>query len=69
LVKLAKPGQDRRVDLPTIGLTTVESVARAGLKGLAVEAGHTLILDRAALVAVADAAGVFVYGIPASEIL
>ncbi len=69
LVKLAKPQQDRRIDLPTIGLTTVENAARAGLKGLAVESGHTLILDRAALVAAADAAGIFVYGIPASEIV
>lgn len=68
LVKLAKPEQDLRVDLPTIGLATVENAARAGLKGVAVEAGHTLILDRAALVAAADAAGVFVYGIPASEV-
>lgn len=60
LVKRPKPIQDRRIDLPTIGLETLESAARAGLVGIAVEAGGALIVDRAAIVARADALGMFV---------
>ncbi len=60
LVKIAKPQQDRRIDLPTIGPETVERVAAAGLRGIAVHAGNTLLLDRDALIAAADAAGLFI---------
>jgi len=67
LVKMAKPGQERRVDLPTIGPDTVTAVARAGLAGIAVEAGGALIVDRDAVVAAADAAGLFVMGVETSE--
>ena len=63
LVKTAKPGQERRADLPTIGPHTVAAAAAAGLVGIAVEARSTLLLDRAAIVAAADAAGLFVVGI------
>jgi len=63
LVKLAKPAQDRRVDLPTIGVATVEKAAAAGLAGIALEAGATLVLDRAGVVAAADDAGLFVEGL------
>jgi hypothetical protein len=62
LVKRPKPQQERRVDLPVIGAQTIEKAARAGLAGVAVEAGGALILDRAGLIAAADAAGLFVYG-------
>ncbi|MFZ2100371.1 MAG: UDP-2,3-diacylglucosamine diphosphatase LpxI, partial [Oricola sp.] len=55
LVKLAKPGQDLRVDLPTIGETTVENAAKAGLRGIAVHAGHALVYDHAGACARADA--------------
>ncbi len=65
LVKAKKPQQERRADLPTIGPATVSNAARAGLKGIAVEAGHTLILGRAEVAAAADAAGLFVVGVPA----
>ncbi|MBM3487386.1 MAG: LpxI family protein [Alphaproteobacteria bacterium] len=65
LVKLAKPGQELRVDLPTIGPTTVERCAAAGLRGIAVEAGRTLVLDRGATVAAADTRGLFLTGIEA----
>lgn len=65
LVKAKKPQQERRADLPTIGPATVENAARAGLKGIAVEAGHTLILGHAEVAAAADAAGLFVVGISA----
>lgn len=65
LVKLSKRDQDDRADLPTIGVSTMERAATAGLRGVAVEAGRTLTLDRAALVTAADAAGLFVVGVTA----
>ncbi len=63
LIKLVKPGQDRRTDLPTIGPRTLRAAAAAGLRGVAFEAGGTLLTDRAACVAEADAAGLFLVGI------
>jgi DUF1009 family protein len=63
LVKIRKPGQERRVDLPTLGAETVARARRAGLRGIAVEAGGSLIVDRAAVAAAADAAGIFLCGI------
>lgn len=62
LVKVKKPQQDARVDLPTIGVPTIERLAAAGLVGIAVEAGATLILDRRELARRADALGLFVIG-------
>lgn len=62
LVKVKKPQQDRRLDLPTIGVETIRRLAAAGLRGLVIEAGGTLVLDRAALTAEADRLGVFVLG-------
>ncbi len=64
LVKLVKPGQDRRADLPMIGPRTIDAAAAAGLRGIAFEAGGTLFTERAACVARADAAGLFLLGIP-----
>lgn len=61
-VKLPKPAQERRIDLPTIGVQTIERAAAAGLSGIAVEAGGTLVLDREAVVAAADEAGIFIMG-------
>jgi UDP-2,3-diacylglucosamine hydrolase len=66
LVKGAKPGQERRADLPTIGPGTVAGAAAAGLRGIAVEAGSTILVDRAELVAAADRAGLFVVGVTPS---
>jgi DUF1009 family protein len=63
LVKLVKPGQERRADLPTIGPRTVTAAAAAGLRGVAFEAGGTLLTDRDACIAAADAAGLFLFGI------
>jgi len=63
LVKLAKPGQERRADLPTIGAATVAAAAAAGLRGIAFEAGGALIADRAATLALADETGLFVIGL------
>lgn len=65
LVKIAKPGQERRVDLPTIGVQTVKNVADAGLAGIAVEAGSVIVVDRLSVIAAADAAGLFVCGVTA----
>jgi len=66
LVKLVKPGQDRRADLPTIGPATLRAAAAAGLRGVAFEAGGTLLTDRAACVTEADGAGLFLLGIDAT---
>ena len=63
LAKAPKPIQETRVDLPTIGLATVEGVARAGLKGIVGEAGRLLVLDREATIALADDLGVFILGV------
>jgi len=65
LVKQRKPGQERRVDLPTVGVETVRNAAGAGLRGIAVEAGGTLVMDLAATVEAADAAGLFLLGFAA----
>ncbi|NYT30025.1 LpxI family protein [Rhizobium sp. WYCCWR 11128] len=63
LVKLCKPQQDIRADLPAIGVSTVLNARKAGLAGVAVEAGRSLVLDRAAVIKAADEAGLFVCGI------
>jgi UDP-2,3-diacylglucosamine hydrolase len=63
LVKAPKPKQDRRFDLPAIGPRTVEGVARAGLAGLAVVAGSTIIAEPEQVLAAAERAKVFVVGI------
>ena len=57
--KAAKAGQDRRIDLPTIGPRTVRLVAAAGLSGLALERGGVLVLEREAVAALLDAHGLF----------
>ncbi|HEY1505852.1 MAG TPA: UDP-2,3-diacylglucosamine diphosphatase LpxI [Stellaceae bacterium] len=65
LVKTAKPQQERRADLPAIGVQTVTGAAAAGLKGIAIEAGACLVLGRAAVIAAADRADIFVIGVNA----
>lgn len=65
LVKCAKPGQDRRLDLPTIGPDTVAACAAAGFAGIAAQAGGTLFPGRDAAVRAADAAGLWVAGVDA----
>ncbi len=69
LVKLAKAGQDRRFDLPSIGPMTIRRAAAAGLRGIAVEAGASNVIDRAATVAAADAAGLFLWAASRDELL
>ena len=63
LVKLRKPQQDRRVDLPTLGPKTLEAAVAAGLRGIAFEAGGCLVLERGKLTAAADAEGLFLLGL------
>ena len=63
LAKAPKPTQETRVDLPTIGPATVSAVARAGLAGIVGEAGRLLVLDREAVVALADELGIFILGV------
>ncbi|MBL8536312.1 MAG: UDP-2,3-diacylglucosamine diphosphatase LpxI [Hyphomonadaceae bacterium] len=68
LVKRPKPIQERRIDLPTIGVRTIDAAAAAGLAGVAVEAGGALAVRRKELIAAADAAGLFVYGFTPAEV-
>ncbi|MBV9521295.1 MAG: UDP-2,3-diacylglucosamine diphosphatase LpxI [Alphaproteobacteria bacterium] len=63
LVKIAKPGQERRVDLPTIGTRTVSAAKKAGLRGIAVEAGSTIVIDLEAVTEAADRAELFITGL------
>lgn len=62
LVKAPKPGQDRRFDLPSIGPRTIENAAAAGLSGIAVIAGGTIVAEPQAVISTADKAGLFVIG-------
>jgi hypothetical protein len=63
LVKAPKPGQDRRFDLPSIGPRTIENIARAGLAGVAVTAGSTMIAEADRVTATADREGIFLVGV------
>ncbi|WP_029584509.1 LpxI family protein [Bradyrhizobium sp. URHD0069] len=65
LVKAPKSGQDLRFDLPTMGPQTVEGAAVAGLAGIAIVAGNTIVVDPQSVIEAADAAGLFVTGLPA----
>jgi UDP-2,3-diacylglucosamine hydrolase len=65
LVKAPKSGQDLRFDLPTMGPRTVEGAAAAQLAGIAIVAGNTIVVDPQTVVEAADAAGLFVTGLPA----
>ncbi|HCY56748.1 MAG TPA: DUF1009 domain-containing protein, partial [Oceanicaulis sp.] len=60
-----KPQQERRIDLPVVGVATVEGAAEAGLAGIAVEAGAALILGRDAVDEAARRHGIFVVGVSA----
>jgi DUF1009 family protein len=65
LVKAPKSGQDLRFDLPTIGPRTIEGAAAARLGGVAIVAGNTIVVEPQAMIEAADAAGLFVTGLPA----
>ncbi len=67
LVKVAKPHQDLRFDVPTVGLRTIEGLKSAGAKCLAVEAGKVILLEKAQLLAAADKARIAVVGVEVTE--
>jgi DUF1009 family protein len=64
LAKTPKPIQERRVDLPTIGVATVMAAAQAGLAGIVGETGALLVVDRNAVIQRADDLGLFIVGVP-----
>jgi len=65
VVKVAKPKQDMRFDVPVVGLPTIEGMRAAGATCLCIEAGRTLLFDREAMVAAANAAGISIVAVPA----
>ena len=67
MVKLKKPGQERRADLPAVGLLTIKAAQDAGLVGIAVEAGGSIVVDRVDVGRAADAAGLFIVGIESGD--
>jgi len=67
LYKAPKPDQDRRVDLPTIGPDTIDQAAKAGLAGIAWQAGGVILLDRPEAVRRAQAAGLFLWSVDAQD--
>jgi DUF1009 family protein len=62
LVKTAKPQQDNRYDLPTIGPETIAAAKSAGLRGIVIEAGRSFLVEREKTIALADEAGIFILG-------
>jgi len=62
IVKVAKPGQDMRFDVPVIGLTTVDVMRATGATALSIDAGRTLVLDGDRVFSAADAAGIAIVG-------
>jgi hypothetical protein len=64
VVKVSKPKQDMRFDVPVVGLPTVETMKRAGATALAIDATRTLIFDRTQLVALADSTGIAIQAFP-----
>jgi DUF1009 family protein len=67
LIKLPKPGQEKRADLPTVGPQTIEKLKAAGLRGVAFDASNTLFIDRDATIVLADQYGLFVLALDTSE--
>jgi DUF1009 family protein len=66
LVKIAKPGQEKRADMPTVGARTISNAVAAGVRGIAVEAGATILANRVQMIEKADAAGLFLVGVSVS---
>lgn len=67
LVKVVKPAQERRVDLPTIGVDTVLAMSKAKLNGIGIEAGGAIIVDRESVINAANNAGLFIFGLDSDE--
>ena len=68
LVKVAKPQQDMRFDVPTIGTSTIETLHKAGGRVLAIEAGMTIVVDQADVVALADRFGLTIVAVTPEEV-
>ncbi len=68
LAKCLKPGQEARVDLPTIGVRTIELAARAGLAGIVLVAGKAFVMQRDEVQALADKHGIFIYGVKPEDV-
>jgi DUF1009 family protein len=64
IVKVAKPGQDMRFDVPVVGVATIEAMRAAGATALSVDAGRALLIDGGEAIGAADAAGICVVGRP-----
>jgi UDP-2,3-diacylglucosamine hydrolase len=69
IVKVSKPGQDMRFDVPVVGLPTIEQMRDAGATALAVDAGRTLLFDKIKLIELADATGIAIQAFPATTIV
>ena len=67
VVKVSKPNQDMRFDVPVVGLPTVEAMKKAGATALAIDAGRTLLFDREKLIELADTAGIAMQAFPPVE--
>jgi hypothetical protein len=69
VVKVSKPRQDMRFDVPVIGLPTVKSMGDAGATALAIDASRTLLFDRNRLIETADAAGIAIQAFPVAQVV
>lgn len=69
VVKVSKPAQDMRFDVPVVGLPTVEQMRSAGATALAVDAGRTLLFDRTKLIELADASGIAIQAFPPDSVV
>ncbi len=67
MIKVAKPQQDMRFDVPVVGVPTIAVLQEAGIRLLSIDAGRTLVLDGEAMVEAAERAGVIVVGRPLGE--
>ena len=67
VIKASRPGQDRRFDLPAVGVGTIDAIRESGASGLAIEAGSTLVLDQEAMMKEADRANIAVWGFSANR--
>ena len=67
IVKVAKPNQDMRFDVPVIGLATIQAMRVAGATALSIDAGRTLVLDGEHVFSAADEAGIAIVGRPTAE--
>jgi DUF1009 family protein len=68
VIKVAKPQQDRRFDVPTIGVQTLEAMSQAGATCLAVEAGATILLDEDEMLAKANKLGITIVALHSDEV-